>query len=98
MLELRLQVARSVPAVSSVLITGESGTGKELVASAIHAASPRRGQPFVPINCGAIPEALMESQLFGHGKGAFTGAVQGGEGPFAAAARGTVLFDAIRRV
>src|SRR3989441_3219160 len=95
MLELRLQVARSVPAVSNVLITGESGTGKELVARAIHAASPQRGQAFVPINCGAIPEALLESQLFGHVKGAFTGAVQGSRGLFAAADHGTVFLDEI---
>jgi transcriptional regulator with PAS, ATPase and Fis domain len=80
---------------SNVLISGESGTGKEIVAHAIHAASPRHMHAFVPINCGAIPEALLESQLFGHVRGAFTSAVQASPGLFAAADRGTIFLDEI---
>ncbi|HEV8642624.1 MAG TPA: sigma-54 dependent transcriptional regulator [Methylomirabilota bacterium] len=91
----RAQVAKISPTPSNVLITGESGTGKELAARALHAASPRHAQPFVPINCGAIPEALLESQLFGHLRGAFTTAVQASPGLFAAADRGTIFLDEI---
>jgi two-component system response regulator PilR (NtrC family) len=89
------QLAKISPTPSNVLITGESGTGKELVAWAIHGASPRVGHPFVPINCGAIPDALLESQLFGHVRGAFTSAVQASPGLFVAADRGTIFLDEI---
>jgi two-component system response regulator PilR (NtrC family) len=95
MRSVRAQVAKISPTPSNVLITGESGTGKEIVARAIHAASPRHAQAFVPINCGAIPEALLESQLFGHVRGAFTSAVQASPGLFAAADRGTIYLDEI---
>src|SRR5213592_2451608 len=88
MRSVRAQVAKISLTPSNVLITGESGTGKEIVARAIHAASSRHTQAFVPINCGAIPEALLESQLFGHVRGAFTTAVQASPGLFAAADRG----------
>ena len=82
----------------SVLVLGENGTGKELVANAVHEASPRREHPFVPINCGAIPENLLESELFGHERGAFTDAHRAREGRFELADRGTLFLDEIGEV
>ena len=83
---------------SHVLVQGESGTGKELVARAIHASSPRAGGPFVPVDCGALPETIIESELFGHEKGAFTGAVGASPGLFRMAHGGTLFLDEIGEV
>jgi two-component system nitrogen regulation response regulator NtrX len=88
-------IARIAPTRASVLITGESGTGKELVARAIHGNSPRREQAFVKVNCAAIPEELIESELFGHIKGSFTGAVQDQVGKFVRADGGTIFLDEV---
>ncbi len=83
------------PSTASVLITGETGSGKEMVARTIHKLSPRRDKPFVAINCSAIPESLMESEIFGHEKGAFTGAAERRLGCFELADGGTLLLDEI---
>jgi two-component system response regulator PilR (NtrC family) len=96
--ELREVIRKTADGLSTVMVTGESGTGKELVARAIHQESPRRSGPFVSVNCGAIPETLMESELFGHVKGAFTGAVANTVGLFSAAHGGTLFLDEVTEV
>ncbi len=88
-------IQKVAPTTVNVLVLGENGTGKELVANAIHEAGPRREQPFIPVNCGAIPEALIESELFGHERGAFTDAHRSREGKFELADRGTLFLDEI---
>ncbi|HEX16467.1 MAG TPA: sigma-54-dependent Fis family transcriptional regulator [Deltaproteobacteria bacterium] len=95
MLEL-LEVARTIaPSTAPVLISGESGTGKELLARYIHEQSQRRGRPFVAVNCAALPEGLLETELFGHERGSFTGAVAQKKGKFELAHRGTLLLDEV---
>jgi two-component system nitrogen regulation response regulator NtrX len=95
MMQLREQVAMAAPTNGRVLISGENGTGKELVARQIHALSHRRASPFIEVNCAAIPEELIESELFGHAKGAFTGAVSDRRGKFELATGGTLFLDEI---
>ncbi|MBO0722235.1 MAG: sigma-54-dependent Fis family transcriptional regulator [Blastocatellia bacterium] len=95
MRQIYLVIEQVASSAVSVLITGESGTGKEVVATTIHQLSPRGSRPFVPINCSAIPESLMESELFGHERGAFTGAIARREGCFELANTGTLFLDEI---
>src|ERR687883_1478111 len=95
MIELYKEIARVAPSRSTVLIAGESGTGKELVARSIHKHGPRAGRKFVPVNCGALTETLLEAELFGHVRGAFTGAVADRRGLWEEAEEGTLFLDEI---
>jgi DNA-binding NtrC family response regulator len=92
---LRDQIGRVAPVRANVLITGETGTGKELIAQSIHELSPRHLQSFVAVNCGAIPDGLVESELFGHERGAFTGATQSRSGLVTQSSRGTLFLDEV---
>ncbi|MCZ6824216.1 MAG: sigma-54 dependent transcriptional regulator, partial [Gemmatimonadetes bacterium] len=98
MIELLELLERTSAFKTTVLLTGESGTGKEVLARAIHAQSPRRAEAFVAVNCAAIPETLLESELFGHAKGAFTGASRARRGLFVAASGGTLFLDEIAEI
>jgi DNA-binding NtrC family response regulator len=96
--EVLVKIEQMAPVSTTVLIQGESGTGKELVAKALHDLSPRRGKPFIPVNCAALPESLLESELFGHEKGAFTGAAERRLGRFELADQGTIFLDEIGEI
>src|SRR6476469_779796 len=96
--EVLVKIEQMAPVSSTVLIQGESGTGKELVAKGIHDLSPRRGRPFIAVNCAALPESLLESELFGHEKGAFTGAAERRLGRFELADTGTIFLDEIGEI
>jgi two-component system response regulator HydG len=91
-------VQQAAPSMATVLLLGESGTGKELLARQLHEASPRAGRPFIPVNCAAIPEGILEGELFGYEKGAFTGAVTRRDGRFALADGGTLFLDEIGEI
>ncbi len=96
--EVLVKIEQMAPVSSTVLIQGESGTGKELVAKALHDLSPRRGKPFIAVNCAALPETLLESELFGHEKGSFTGATERRLGRFELADTGTIFLDEIGEI
>lgn len=95
MLQIMTQIEQIAPSAATVLITGETGTGKEMIANAIHLLSPRKEQPMIRVNCGALPETLLESELFGHTKGSFTGAYRDHIGRFEAADGGSIFLDEI---
>ncbi len=96
--EVLVKIEQMAPVSSTVLVQGESGTGKELVAKAIHDLSPRRGKPFIAVNCAALPDTLLESELFGHEKGSFTGAAERRLGRFELADSGTIFLDEIGEI
>jgi DNA-binding NtrC family response regulator len=96
--EVLVKIEQMAPVSSTVLVQGESGTGKELVAKALHDLSPRRGKPFITVNCAALPETLLESELFGHEKGSFTGAAERRLGRFELADTGTIFLDEIGEI